>query len=180
MKQSELVGLSTHPVRSARALWFLGRSNRSKSKSKNASLLCALYAEHPGDHSHQDIPTSIAIQMGGVLQYKWEAYCDTNGSTDSISFSSERRTPKILQYTLEAYCNCNTNWRCIAIQIREVVVVGVSDVLLTLGGYLVGLRGPAATPSISRDTSSDAIANFLESFVLVFFHRGRPAEERNH
>ena len=37
----------------------------------------------------------FAIQMGGVLQYIWEAYCDTNGrSTDSISLSSERRGTK--------------------------------------------------------------------------------------
>ena len=48
--------------------------------------------EHPGDHNHQDFPKSTAIQMGGVLQYKWKAYCDTNGrSTDSISLSSQRR-----------------------------------------------------------------------------------------
>ena len=56
----------------------------------------------------------IAIQMGGVLQYKWEAYCDTNGrSADSISLSSERRGTKsnavqiggVLQYKWEAYCD---------------------------------------------------------------------------
>ena len=35
----------------------------------------------------------IAIQMGGVLRYKWEPYCDTNGrSTDNISLSLERRS----------------------------------------------------------------------------------------
>ena len=47
----------------------------------------------------------------GVLQYKWGAYCDTNGrSTDSISLSSERRGTRspaiqiggVLQYRLEA------------------------------------------------------------------------------
>ena len=27
-----------------------------------------------GDHHHQDFPRSTAIQMGGVLQYKWEEY----------------------------------------------------------------------------------------------------------
>ena len=57
-------------------------------------------------------PRSAAIQMGGVLQYKWEAYCDTNGrSTDSISLSSERRGSEstaiqiggVLQYKLEVY-----------------------------------------------------------------------------
>ena len=70
--------------------------------------------EHSGDHNHQDFPKSTAIQMGGVLRYKWEAYCDTNGrSTDSISFSSKRRGTKstaiqiggVLQYKWEAYCD---------------------------------------------------------------------------
>ena len=52
--------------------------------------------------------------MGGVLQYKWELYCDTNRrSTDSISLSSEHRGTKspaiqiggVLQYKLEVYCD---------------------------------------------------------------------------
>ena len=75
----------------------------------------AITGEHPNDHNHQDFPKSTAIQVGGVLQYKWEAYCDTNGrSTDSISlFFQSVGTPKGLQYKLEAYCK--TNWRCIAI-----------------------------------------------------------------
>ena len=64
------------------------------------------FGEHPGDHNHQDFPKSTAIQMGGVLQYKWEAYCDTNGrSTESIPFPQSLGAPKVLQYKLEAYCN---------------------------------------------------------------------------
>ena len=48
--------------------------------------------KHPGDHNHQDFLKSTAMQMGGVSQYKWETYCDTNGrSTDSISLSLEPR-----------------------------------------------------------------------------------------
>ena len=52
------------------------------------------------------------LSYGGVLQYNWEAYCDTNGRrTDSISLSSERRGARriaiqiggVLQYKLEAY-----------------------------------------------------------------------------
>ena len=74
--------------------------------------------EHPGDHNHQDFPKTTAIQMGSVLQYKWEAYCDTNGrSTDSISLSSEGRVTEstaiqiggVLQYKLEVYFD--TFWR---------------------------------------------------------------------
>ena len=67
--------------------------------------------------------------MEGVLPYKWEAYCDTNGrSTDNVSLSSERRGTGstaiqrggVLQY----------NWRRMAILFGEVVVVVVSDILL--------------------------------------------------
>ena len=76
--------------------------------------LAGFFGEHSGDHNHQDFPKSTAIQMGGVLRYKWEAYCDTNGrSTDSISLSSKRRGTKstavqiggVLQYKWEAYCD---------------------------------------------------------------------------
>ena len=53
------------------------------------------------------------MRMGGVLQYKWEAYCDTNGwSTDNISLSSECRGTKstiqlggVLQCKLEVHCD---------------------------------------------------------------------------
>ena len=70
--------------------------------------------KHPGDHNHQDFPQSTAMQMGGVLQYKWEAYCDTNGrSTDNISLSLQPRGTKsiaiqiggVLQYKWEVYCD---------------------------------------------------------------------------
>ena len=65
-----------------------------------------------GDHNHQDFCRSTAIQMGSVLQYKWEAYCDTNGRrTDSISLSLQPPGIKstamqiggVLQYKWEVY-----------------------------------------------------------------------------
>ena len=77
-------------------------------------MLACYNGEHSSDHNHQDSPKSTAIQIGGVLQYKWEAYCDTNErSTDSISLSSERRGTKstavriggVLQYKWEVYCD---------------------------------------------------------------------------
>ena len=80
------------------------------------------FGERSGDHNHQDFPKSIAIQMGGVLRYKWEAYCDTNGRRTAIQmggvltvfpFPQSVGAPKALRYKLEAYCN--TNGRCIAI-----------------------------------------------------------------
>ena len=47
---------------------------------------------------HQDFPKGTRTQMEGVLQYKWEAYCDTNGrSTDSICISSGRRGTESLR-----------------------------------------------------------------------------------
>ena len=67
--------------------------------------------------------------MGGVLQYKWEAYCDTNGGVLTVfPFTQTVGAPEALRYKLEAYCN--TNGSRIAILFREVVVVGVSDILL--------------------------------------------------
>ena len=72
--------------------------------------LCERYVhgEHPGDHNHQDIPKSIAIQMRGVLRYKWEACCDTNGqSTEIFPFVESSVAPKALQYKLQAYYNTN-------------------------------------------------------------------------
>ena len=58
--------------------------------------------------------SDAAIQMGGVLQYKWEAYCDTNGrSTDNASLLLEPRGTKstsiqirgILRYKWAVYCD---------------------------------------------------------------------------
>ena len=72
-----------------------------------------------------------------VLRYKWEAYCDTNGRRTAIQmggvltvfpFTQSVGAPEVLRYKLEAHCN--TNGRCIAILFREVVVAGVSDILL--------------------------------------------------
>ena len=71
---------------------------------------------------------STAVQMGGVLPYKWEAYCSTNGrriagfpSLGSLEFRKVRR------YKWGAYCR--TNWRCTAVLFRQVVGVGVSETL---------------------------------------------------
>ena len=115
--------------------------------------------EHPGDHNHQDFLKSTVIQMGGVLHYKWEAYCDTmGGSTDSTSLSLEPRGPKY----------CNTNGRLIAIQMggvlryffREVVVVGVSRHSSEIGYGLSRSRTPLTpffdtTSSRPRSGASD-------------------------
>ena len=55
--------------------------------------------------------------MRGVLRYKWEAYCDTNGrSTEVFPFPESPVAAKAVQYKLEAYCNtklevnCSTFW----------------------------------------------------------------------
>ena len=59
-------------------------------------------------------PKVMRCERGGVLQYKWEAYCDTNGrSPDNTSLFSERRATKstaiqiggVMQYKLEVYCD---------------------------------------------------------------------------
>ena len=79
---------------------------RQKRTRKKYHSFRIITGEHPGDHNHQDFPKSIAIQMGGVLRYKWEAYCDTNGrSTEEFLFPGNSVAPKALQYKLGTYCN---------------------------------------------------------------------------
>ena len=68
--------------------------------------------------------------MGGVLPYKWEAYCRTNGRRIAgfpFLRSLEARKRKVLRYKWGACCR--TNWRCTAVLFREVVGVGVSETL---------------------------------------------------
>ena len=58
--------------------------------------------------------------------------------------------PKAPQYKLEAYCN--TNGRCIAILFWEVVVVGVSDILLTFFTNRNRNRNPGQPPKLYWNT----------------------------
>ena len=85
--------------------------------------------------------TTTTKSFSKVLRYKWGAYCKTNGRRTAIQmggvltefpFPQRVGAPKVLRCELEAYCNY-TNWRRIAILFREVVVVGVSDIVLTTG-----------------------------------------------
>ena len=66
---------------------------------------------HSGGHrAIRGYRRSCAIEMGCILQYKWEACCYTHGrSTDSESLSSELRGTE------------STNWRHIAIQIGGIL-----------------------------------------------------------
>ena len=58
-----------------------------------------------GDPNPQYFSKSTAVQMGGVLPYKWEAYC-------RVSLSSKLRSQEstaiemggVLPYKLEVYC----------------------------------------------------------------------------
>ena len=63
-----------------------------------------------GDPNPQCSSKSTAIQMGGALQYKWEAYC-------RFPFLQSLAATKVRRYKWGAYC-C-TNWRCIAVLFRQ-------------------------------------------------------------
>ena len=53
------------------------------------------------------------VQMGGVLRYKWEAYCGTNWRcTAAFPFLQSLEASKAQRYKWGAYCG--TNWRCTA------------------------------------------------------------------
>ena len=67
---------------------------------------------------------SAAVQLGGILPYKWEAYCSTNGRRIAgFAFLRSFEARKIRRHKWGVYCR--TNWRCIA------VLEGPKDVFFT-------------------------------------------------
>ena len=67
--------------------------------------------------------------MGGVLPYKWEPYCNTNGRcTVGFPFLQGLEARKVQRYKWGAYCR--TNWRCTPALSSRPVGVGVSETLL--------------------------------------------------
>ena len=75
---------------------------------------------------------STAVQMGGVLPYKWEAYCSTNGRrVAGFPFLRSLEARQARRYKWGAYCR--TNWRCTVVLFRQVVGVGASETL-PIGG----------------------------------------------
>ena len=64
------------------------------------------------------------VQMGGVLRYKWEAYCGTNWRcTAAFPFLQGLEASKAQRYKWGAYCG--TNWRCTAVLFRQVERFGL-------------------------------------------------------
>ena len=77
-------------------------------------------AEHPSNPNHQH-----SLKLGSILRYKQEAYPrSTESSSHSSGLSGTESTAikfgGVLQY----------NWRCVAILLKEVLMVGASDILL--------------------------------------------------
>ena len=59
-------------------------------------------------------PKVLPYNMGGVLPYKWEAYCSTNGRRIAgFPFVRSLEARKVWRYKWGAYCR--TNGRCTAV-----------------------------------------------------------------
>ena len=98
--------------------------NHCKTPSKNPSEIRNV----PVTPTPKYFSKSTAVQMGGVLPYKWEASCSTNGRcTVGFPFLRSLEARKVRRYKWGAYCR--TNWRCTAVLFRQVVGVGVSETL---------------------------------------------------
>ena len=109
-----------------------------------------------GDPNPQYFSKGTAVQMGGVLPYKLEAYCSTNGRlTAGFPFLRSLEARKVRRYKWGAYCR--TNWRCTAVLFRQVVGVGVSE---TLPRY--------AWTRVQKDHW------ILDAEVLIFVPKSRP------
>ena len=95
-----------------------------------------VYQKSSGDPNPQYFSKSTAVQMGGVLPYKWEAYCSTNGRrTAGFPFLRSLEARKVRRYKWGVYCR--TNGRCTAVLFRQVVRVGVSETLPSLESALI-------------------------------------------
>ena len=118
--------------------------------------------ELSGDPNPQYFLKSTAVQMGGVLPYKWETYCRTNGRCIAwFPFIQSIKRRKVHRYKWGAYCR--TNWRCIAVLSLRPVGVGVSDTLLK---RLLGLvaQCSAMGVSVAATPPCSAIGFFAREF----------------
>ena len=102
---------------------------------------------------------STAVQMGGVLPYKWEAYCSTNGRCIAgFPFLRSLEARKARRYKWGAYCR--TNWRCTAVLSSRPVGVGLSETSLTSEiwrkSLLCGISGIFLEISASEKCISDS------------------------
>ena len=104
------------------------RSRRGKLKGLPARIRRRKLKVLPGDPNPQYFSKSTAVQMGGVLPYKWGAYCRTNGRRIAgFPFLRSLEARKVRRYKWGAYCR--TNGRSTAVLFRQVVRVGVSETL---------------------------------------------------
>ena len=97
-------------------------------KCRGAGTNLRFNQKRSGDPNPQYFSKSTAVEMGGVLPYKWEAYCSTNGRRIAgFPFLRSLEARKVRRYKWGVYCR--TNWRCTAVLFRQVVGVGVSETL---------------------------------------------------
>ena len=96
--------------------------------SIRTSIADPVFADPVSETPTPVLSQSTAVQMGGALPYKWEAYCSTNGRcTVGLPFLQSLEARKAQRYKWGAYCR--TNWRCTAV-LSPRPVVGVSETLL--------------------------------------------------
>ena len=121
-----------HPPSESQAEWLV----KPRLATLKSPFLRGGFPHLPQELSRDPNPQyflkSTAIQMGGVLPYKWEAYCSTIGRRIAgFPFLRSLEARKVRRYKWGAYC-C-TNWRCTAVLFRQVVGVGASETLPTSG-----------------------------------------------
>ena len=114
----KIAGIAESRLRRARNRWkraeHVGLSGPISRDTAIVSLRYPLSQKRSGDPNPQYFSKSTAVQMGGVLPYKWEAYCSTNGRrTAGFPFLRSLEASKVRRYKWGAYCR--TNWRHTAV-----------------------------------------------------------------
>ena len=95
--------------------------------------------------------------MGGVLQYKWGAYCSTNGGcTVGFPFFSKLKSQEGAAIQMGAYCRIN--WRCAAVLSPRSVGVG--------SGTLLKVERGSALRLVSQELQNDAVIGLVVAAMI--------------
>ena len=171
-------------VRWKRNCFFLPDNERSRSYSERSipvfegtllptdfcTLPRFLTQELSGDSNPQYFPKSTAVQMGGALPYKWEAYCSTNGRcTVGLPFLQVLEARKV-QYSYTNGGRATTSFPSAGVEKNCVLPMRLPNPNPTLDKNLASM-GPGILFSIGSGSGGRLLRHF-QTPTLHWIHFG--------
>ena len=130
----------------------VGAKSRAEHRGKSRPLQGNFRWPQP-----QYFPKSTAVQMGGVLPYKWEAYCSTNGRcTVGFPFLQGLEARKVQQCKWGAYCR--TNWSVLPYFLRDQQGLGFPKLFWPCKEISLNVpKGPFRTKKVYDDSKNSEL-----------------------